>query len=91
MAFTVKNYMARGVNLENAYFKINQFSGSKTGGYSAQFGVYVSKSIADENISNIIDHITIHCDYEENIDPWNLMYSKAKTLSIFTGKDVQDC
>ena len=64
MAFTVKNYMARGVNLENAYFKINQFSGSKTGGYSAQFDVYVSKS---------------------------LMYSKAKTLSIFTGKDVQDC
>jgi hypothetical protein len=91
MAFTVQNYPCRGIVIPSAYFKVMSFQASKTGGYSAFFGVYANKELADAAAENIINHITIHCDYEPGVDIWNLIYTKAMGLSHFDGMTLESC
>ena len=91
MAFTVDSYPCRGIVVPQAYFKILSFSGSKEAGYSAFFGVFASKELADKKAGHIIDHINIHCDYEADADVWTLMYEKAKTLDHFKGMTLTNC
>ena len=90
MAFTVQNYPCRGIIIPEAYFKVLQIQASKMGGYSAQFGVYASKEMADNDIGNIINHLNIHCDYEPNVDIWELVYTQAKSIDHFDGMIVTD-
>ena len=91
MAFTVQNYPCRGIVIPTAYFKVMSFQASKPGGYTAFFGVYANKELADASEQNIINHLTIHCEYEPGADVWNRIYTEAMGLDHFDGMTVTAC
>lgn len=78
MAFTIKDYKIRGITLPEAYVKLMDVTATKYNGFHATFGIYASKEAADENIANILDHISAACGYQADANVWNVMYDYVK-------------
>lgn len=78
MAFTIKDYKIKGVKLPEAYVKILDITATKYGGFHGTFGIYASKESADENIGNILMHISASCPYEAGVNPWEVLYEYMK-------------
>lgn len=78
MAFTIKDYTIKGITLPEAYVKILDITATKYSGFHGTFGIYASKELADENIANILMHISAACPYQADVNPWDVLYAEIK-------------
>jgi len=82
MAFTIKDYKIKGITLPEAYVKLMDVTATKYSGFHGTFGIYASKEVADENIGNILTHISANCPYQADSNVWNVMYDYMKASPL---------
>lgn len=76
-----------GLEIENAYFKIDEYSCDKNNMVKARIRAYVSKKLADSGaapIEGIDDSLSFVANYEDNAENTKKqIYEHAKTLDKY--------